>query len=56
MRLRTLILAAASAAVLASPALAQELTAITGGRGGGEDEGPEAHQRAPCVTLAAETP
>lgn len=32
MRLRTLILAAASAAVLASPALAQELTAITGGR------------------------
>ncbi|CAN7305202.1 amidohydrolase family protein [Brevundimonas sp. LjRoot202] len=32
MRLRTLILAAASVAVLASPAFAQELTAITGGR------------------------
>ena len=32
MRLRTLILAAASVAALASPALAQELTAITGGR------------------------
>ncbi|MCS6626999.1 amidohydrolase family protein [Roseibacterium beibuensis] len=32
MRLRTFILAAASAAILASPALAQELTAITGGR------------------------
>ena len=32
MRLRTLILAAVSAAALASPALAQELTAITGGR------------------------
>ncbi|HYC74982.1 amidohydrolase family protein [Brevundimonas sp.] len=32
MRLRTLILAAASVAVLAGPALAQELTAITGGR------------------------
>jgi len=32
MRLRTLILAAASAAAIASPALAQELTAITGGR------------------------
>jgi imidazolonepropionase-like amidohydrolase len=32
MRLRTLILAAVSAAALASPALAQQLTAITGGR------------------------
>jgi imidazolonepropionase-like amidohydrolase len=32
MRLRTLILAAASAVAIASPALAQELTAITGGR------------------------
>jgi imidazolonepropionase-like amidohydrolase len=32
MRLRTLILAAASTVALASPALAQELTAITGGR------------------------
>lgn len=32
MRLRTLILAAASMAVLAGPALAQELIAITGGR------------------------
>ncbi len=32
MRLRTLILAAASAAALSSPALAQSLTAITGGR------------------------
>ena len=32
MRLRTLILAAASVAALASPTLAQELTAITGGR------------------------
>lgn len=32
MRLRTLFLAAASVAVLASPAFAQELTAITGGR------------------------
>lgn len=32
MRLRTLILGAAAAAALASPALAQELTAITGGR------------------------
>lgn len=32
MRLRTLILAAASAIAIASPALAQELTAITGGR------------------------
>ncbi|HYC68581.1 amidohydrolase family protein [Brevundimonas sp.] len=32
MRLRTLILAAASAVAVASPALAQELTAITGGR------------------------
>ncbi|HYC97088.1 amidohydrolase family protein [Brevundimonas sp.] len=32
MRLRTLILAAVSAAALASPVLAQELTAITGGR------------------------
>ena len=32
MRIRTLILAAVSAAALASPALAQELTAITGGR------------------------
>ena len=34
MRLRTLILAAASAVAIASPALAQELTAITGGRRG----------------------
>jgi len=32
MRLRTLILAAVSAAAMASPALAQSLTAITGGR------------------------
>ncbi|MBJ7447246.1 MAG: amidohydrolase family protein [Brevundimonas sp.] len=32
MRLRTLILAAASVVAIASPALAQELTAITGGR------------------------
>jgi imidazolonepropionase-like amidohydrolase len=32
MRLRTLILGAVAAAALASPALAQELTAITGGR------------------------
>ncbi|HYD28348.1 amidohydrolase family protein [Brevundimonas sp.] len=32
MRLRTLILAAVSAAAVAAPALAQELTAITGGR------------------------
>ncbi|MBU2270151.1 MAG: amidohydrolase family protein [Alphaproteobacteria bacterium] len=32
MRLRTLILAAASVVALASPALSQELTAITGGR------------------------